>query len=311
MSTNNSSSFFQDLLQDPATLDRLAVAYGKPEVPLAPIVTSSVSVQGNTALISPAQRKAIKSASKKASSGAPSTLPSLPETGSVDATQFLALLRNAGMRPSAANPKVMVRDELAARQDQRSAVGAFVGFNWQEPLGTQLDRATLKARHQIAKSAQKPEKQAETFEHRSPMAHVIKWSVSGFVAGLPNAIGKMLADLAGRERLAVDEVTMFSNLRDSVVQGDKDLFFKLISKLEKSNPSLVDNLRQQKDVRLMLAQLHALAETRLLAIREDIAGLDSENPTPEQIERAHAAMLRRGCKTYHEEMTLIGETPKI
>lgn len=306
MNTNN-SSFHADLLQNPDLLARLADAYGKTEIPLAPIVTSSPNVHGSAALVSPAHRKAALKAKKLPE--AP-ILPELPQKGSIDALQFLALLRIAGMRPSAANPKVMVRDDIAARQDQRSAIAAFIGFDWQEPLGTQLDRATDKATYLIKKAAQKPEEQSEVFEHRSPMAHVLKWSVAGFVAGLPNAISKLLGDLAARERLAVDEATMFSNMIDAIDQQDSALFFKLVASLEKSNPTLVSALRQEKQVRRMLSQLHALSVVRLENIREDIAGLDGEHPTPEQIQRAHACMMKRGATSIEQDLVLLGDTPK-
>lgn len=354
----------EDLLRDPAALALATAAYGRPAALQPTIVTVKANVDAS-ALITP---RAPKTGTRVAKgSPAPrlgdkpiSATCALPSKGTLGAADFLALLRVAGKRQasdettvvddvtgevksvsvprvSESGTPIMIHDTIAQRLDERAAVSAFVGWDLSQPHGTQLDSAVRLAQGIMRKMARLAAgEQAEQYTHRDPAAHSAKWSVAGFVKGLPAPVTKMLADLVARERLAVNDEVTFANLRKFVQEGDRCGFDRLVTKefpttqgvkpilneegkevgyehVEVPNPigaKIAATRTDLPQLMVLLASLEMLAHARLEAIRNDIAGLDSEAPTAAQIEAAHRAMLGRGASTIEEGIALLDTTPR-
>lgn len=355
-----------DILSDPRALAFATAAYGRPVAPTMPIVMVTANVEAS-ALITPAAPKTgtrvVRQGSKSARSSAAKpidAMTALPSKGTLSAADFLTSLRFAGKRQATdqidevdeetgevkpvLRPRfsdrgvpIMIHDEVVQRLDERAAVAAFIGWDLSQPHGTQLDAARLMASSTLSRMARlSAGGQMTQYAHRSPEAHAARWSAAGFVKGMPNAVAKLLADLAGRERLATEDMVTFANLRQFTQAGDRSAFERTIAKEFPSTkgiapivdaegkevgyqPVTVQNPIAEKitqtcadpaKLMILLASLEALAVARLDAIREDIAGLDSEAPTADQIERAHMAMLGRGAPTIEEGIALLDTTPR-
>lgn len=366
---SNHDDLFSSLLSDPATLIRLTAAYSKPAVPTdATTITTTVSLNAsalNTPKPIPTGTRAVSK--KKLLRAAEETKGKgfslhLPKAGSISPTDFLAALRAAGRRQATTEvtktkvdvetgeviqepgleyrtrddgEPVMVLDKVLQITDERSAIAAFCGYDVSIPHGTQLDSAQLLARSAISRIARlSAGSGASTYSHRDPVAHAARWSAEGFVAGLPNAMRTLLADLAGRERLAVSDLATFSNLRSFVQAGDTAAYTKLLAKdfpstkgvkeVKNEEGAVVDyehvsvpnpitaRLSGIKGEELWntLASLEGLALARLEAIREDLRGLNGDVMTPEQIERVHTALIGRGAPTIEEAIYLLDTTPR-
>lgn len=239
MSTNSAdvNAFYAALLSDKSALDLVNQAWGKPEAPLpSPIVTRVASVDGN--IVKPGRfpkgsTRAIRRGDKTVTVAVKDC--SLPKGGTFSPTEFLAALRVAGMRQAVdtvtgefqfmrnGEPR-MVCDDGCKRDDERSAIAGYLGYDMADLHGTQLDRCTMIARRAIQVEQEKLAGTHRVAEHphRSYLAHAAKWSMLGFVAGLPKPVEKLLMDLGARERLALEDVIMFSKLRDLV--GEPETF---------------------------------------------------------------------------------------
>jgi hypothetical protein len=163
---------------------------------------------------------------------------------------------------------------------------------------------------------------------RSPESHSAQWSASGFVAGCPKPIRKILGDLCARERLAAAELLNFGKLQEFVLNDDQDSYDKLIAAeyplskemepifakdgitvesftvVQKENPVVIA-LKREKGSSLLdaLSKLEAFAGARLAEIQKDIDGLDGK-PDTDTVERVYAAMLNRGSLPTLEESVM-------
>lgn len=233
---------------------------------------------------------------------------------------------------------IMVHDPKAQKDDEAANIAAFCGYDLSLPHGFQLDnamriaRSTLQSKHDHRGNGQLSgsvlgvdwDRQSTHFTygakrhpvtmthriaaqqitagtgHRSTEAHQSKWASAGYVAGIPNALAKLVSDLEGRERLAVSDVITFTNLRAHVNANEQESYTKILAKefpstsalreltnehgevvgyekVEVKNPIAASlhglTWRGEKMINA-LASLQALAEARLEAIRTDKTGVD-------------------------------------
>lgn len=106
--------------------------------------------------------------------------PLLPQPGTVDGKGFMVLIRRA-----------------KSRQEQIAAVSAYIGYTLSLDLAAQIFNATQRAKSEL--SPIDPGKVVSRAEKASLAA-----TVRGYVAGMPDGERKLMQDLMGRERLAVD-----------------------------------------------------------------------------------------------------------
>lgn len=297
--TTSIPSLFAGLDLDPATLAALHNAYA------APAQKSEEKGKGDKpkAPRTPREKgegKKEKEPIKWLVAGTASD-PKLPQQ---DPILFLTALRDGGKRESVnevTGQVVMVHDPIAQRLDEKFAVALFNGWS-NEPHGTQLDRATLHARFLT-----EPKGTVWEFPHRSPETHSARWSAAGFIAGMPNATQKVLGDLAGRERVCVEEVATMTALYESCDGADPITFERRLLKLAKDEPSLAAMIKQRPE---LIKPMYVVALQRLEHLREDLAGLYNGDLSAEAIERAHRCLLGRGMPTFEEELSLLNTTPK-
>ncbi len=241
-----------------------------------------------------------------------------------------------------------------ARTDEWAAIEAcFSGSDRSEALGTQLDQARLLAHTELRRIQagtvvrrpfhytgidNLPRTVINVISHpgvipaehawRSPEGHTAKWSLDGYVKGLPRPIQKLLSDLHARERLATTEMVNLGKLRQFVVEGDRDGYEKLISEeypptsaaepiyavdgitvasytiVAKDHP-VVAAVKREHGASLIvrLAKLEAFAAARLAEIQKDIDGLADE-PDADTVGRVYAVMLDRGSLPTLEESVM-------
>lgn len=307
--TTNTVSVFAGLDLDPAILALVNEAYAKPIAPK--------KEKGEAKPRAPKGEKPQKSAKEKAEPikwliAAPSTMQ--------DSRSFLLAIRESGVRlVERENPitgaigLVPVFDPILARSDEKFAVALFQGWT-DEPHGTQLDRAVLHAHHLSAFGAPQV-RLSGPIDHaaHNPERHAASRSVEGYIAGMPNATQKVLADLAGRERAAVTEVATMTALFEAA--GREPITFeKRLLELAKDELDSGDkNMRVSAIIRQrpeVLKTLLAIAEQRLDEIRLDLEALYGGDLSPEAINRAHQALLGRGMPTFEEQVVLMHTTPR-
>lgn len=273
-----------------------------------------------SALITPKAPKGSKGPKAQKEEKAPPIVQLAPK-GDLSAKGFITALRTAGIRQAtdldgnlrymSNGCPLMVCDPIAQRADEQTAVTGFIGWT-SEPHGTQLDRATLRSRYDLAIKPIRALGQ-EIRMYRDAGKHTASWSVSGFVAGLPNATAKLLQDLGARERLAVEELSAAHHLLVALAEKDAKRFETVLTRVEKDDPIFAQVVRSHADQWTFLSFVETLAQARLEAIRADIDSLDGENLSPERVEAAHQAMLNRGAvqgMTLMEEYTILADKPK-
>lgn len=223
---------------------------------------------------------------------------------------FLTALCRAGLVKVTNDRGVTVEvyDPIKGRADQKFAVALFAGWT-DEPHGTQLDRAVLHARFLCTEQGNV---WAEDMGYRSPIRRHAAWSVEGYIAGMPNALRKILADVAGRERTATEEYITMTRLVEC--QSDPIEFEKRLLTLAEDEPNLAAMIRNPPapfETRAhLLDTLETLADARLDELQHDLAALYSGDLSADAIERAHAALVGRGAPTFEEGIVLMGTTPK-
>lgn len=332
---------------DPAGLAFVTEAYGVTAAPVKPTfkITSNITAKElMTPSAPPTGTKEVTKTPKPCY---------LPTQNTLSAAAFLVAMRQVGKRPSVhiqdttdpitgevyaagsihLNDKgapILVHDDKMQIVDEQANIAAFCGYDLSVPHGTQLDNA-----HRLAHSALARTRRQESgvkvihTAHRSPEAHQAKWSAAGYVAGVPNALRKLVADLEGRERLAVSDVCTFTNLRAAVTGNEREAYDKLLTKEFPSTTALRETRNENGDVvgyekvevknpiaasldgltwrgeKLInvLGSLQALAEARLEAIRADKTGVDVD------ASKAHEFVMRLA----EEEMAPIraGEESEI
>ena len=159
---------------------------------LAGLVASYDTVEETPKVSKPRKVRAAR-AEKAPQADAPrkvvSTIPNLPEKGSLNAAGFLLALQQAGKIRKANEAGIMITltDSKKEKVDQIAAIAAFVGYNFSGAHGTQLDMARSAA-------------QRELRPVRTESVAVV--TVAGYVAGMPNALAVKVNDLKARIRLA-------------------------------------------------------------------------------------------------------------
>jgi hypothetical protein len=284
MTTN---SVFSHLVFDPAVLALLNDAYATP-VPKSETREEKAS-----------KPRPIKAPKGEKSEKIVAVKQVIPVPAVQDHVLFLTYLRSAGVREvtdEVTGQIKTIHDPSEERKDQAYCVALYMGWT-SEPHGTQLDRAVLHARFSLSPKS-------GTYTHRSPEMHSARWSVAGFVAGLPNATQKILGDLGARERVAVEEVATMSALYDAA-GTDAAGFERRLLRLAKEEPNLAALIRQRPE---LLVTMLTVAEARLAEVRMDLDALDDFSPAA--IERAHACLLARGMPSFEEAIVLLNTTPK-
>lgn len=138
-------------------------------------------------------------APKASKSEAPAIVaPSVIAKGNMTAAQFQVAARDAGKRTKCndAGVEVSYIDPSLVRSDEILAIAAFVGYDYREPHGVQLDCAKRAALVALRPVAAMPEGRS---------VHGATASVGGFIAGMPDAQRKIVQDLLARERMLSSE----------------------------------------------------------------------------------------------------------
>lgn len=161
----------------------------------------------------PKAEKVAKSKKSDGSQAAPkNTAPkaealpiNMPLPGTVNASQFLIMLRDCGKRSvEAVNESTgevyqkPIFDNSLVREDTIRAIASYIGYNAADNFGAQEVAARSQAQREIRGivPATKP-------YSRSGVSATVK----GYVAGVPDDIAKRVADLQGRAQLAVQALT--------------------------------------------------------------------------------------------------------
>lgn len=138
----------------------------------------------------------------KASDGSPVPSAVTGTAGMIDAPQFIAAMHDAGKVPKVLDNGTTLRvpsgDPIKRRDDERSAIAAFIGYDPRLPHGVQVANATRRAQYQIKPSMGSDRKVCDP-------------TLSGFVAGMPNDVRRMVDDLQGREALAAEAMAGFDH----------------------------------------------------------------------------------------------------
>lgn len=178
-----------------SVLSGMVASYTATEVPVVAVR------KARTVKAKPGQVRIVKGAAVSA----PTTIP-LPAVGSLDAAGFILALRNAGQieKKNEAGITVKLHDANKSRLDQIQAIAAFVGYDYQIPLGTQLDRARQKAQF-ILRPVKTESRVAAT--------------VAGYVAGMPNGTEKVVMDLQARIKMAEDTIAELEKAAEFSTDG--------------------------------------------------------------------------------------------
>lgn len=130
---------------------------------------------------------------------APLGIP-IPNPGTLDATGFILALRHAGMRKK--DDGKLLRHPTLILQDEKIAIAAWVGYQWGNPHGLQLDHARFKARFAI-----KPERAVE-------YKRGIAATIAGFVKGMPSLADRYRNDLLAREQYSAELASTYEKAMD-------------------------------------------------------------------------------------------------
>lgn len=297
----NVSPEIQALLSDPEMMALLHKAYAKPRAkaddkPKSPKVKA------------PKLGKAKEANDLSYIVAPPSNPPnyrSARNSASATAESFLLALREAGLRnmPSERTGLISrVVDPSAQHRDETYAIALFQGLT-NEAHGVQLDRAISRAQYLTRTSM------PETLnEYRSSAEHSARWSCSGYVSGMPDYLGKVFADLEGRERAATFELSTVIHLNDSR-QNDAIEYEALMGRLAGKDPPLWGVISERPD---MLPVFVACATERLAQVRVDLGGLLSSEGVYDwdAVEMAHKVIASRGAPTFVESLQLLGDMAK-
>ncbi len=215
------STKFADLSADELTaavLKMVQEAYGKKPKASPISITRTASMNG----ITMGAKKETKLSQKKREAAEQKALtqpkyegPSCRPTGATAAT-FIAAMLIAGKESAPYNENLTILNTAKEKLDQKAAVTSFCGYETTCQVLThaqQTDAARWLARFLVEQQALKDNGTHQISEPvHTAHASQLRWTVAGFVAGLPNATRKLLGDLHARERLAQDEVNLFGEL---------------------------------------------------------------------------------------------------
>ena len=129
------------------------------------------------------------------------------QPGTVDATEFFALLKKAGRRPNTVGV-LLYTTEHTQRQDERYAIEAYIGWDHKLLHGTNLDNARTAANRELRVGSLTGKEYCRSS----------KPSLDGYVAGIPDGQKERLDNLMGRISRALDEV-----LEHESIANDEDL----------------------------------------------------------------------------------------
>lgn len=166
-------------------------------------VEPSAPASKTPAKAKPAKAAPISATVKVANPSAHEVKPSdvksdpLPSAGTISAWQFLAIA--AGFNVSwtdSTTPTRHTTPKLGASVDQmKAAIAGYCGWDPSLDFGTQEKNARRKAQCEVNPAL-----------GILPMKAKPSLTIAGLVAGMPDHQGKRLADLKGRERLAVQAI---------------------------------------------------------------------------------------------------------
>ncbi len=121
------------------------------------------------------------------------SVPALPfqvqKKGTLNAREFYQAMHDAGMRRTESGKPYF--DPRESRNDQIKAIAAYIGYDPAGDFGPQDLRARMQAWREI-----------HPLQARDPRIVLIAKAPQG----MPNMLAKRLADLQGRERMAVDAI---------------------------------------------------------------------------------------------------------
>lgn len=186
-----------------AVLASLAMTYATPSE--NPIIVVSKSKVAKTVKVKASKSDGSQAAPKNDKPKAEVAPINMPLVGSLNATQFLLALRDCGKRSIEAVNEITgevfqkpIFDKSLVRDDSILAIAGYCGYDLAGDFGTQEVEARAKAQRELRgiTASTKP-------YSRSGVASTIK----GYVAGIPDDIARRIADLKGRELLAVEALT--------------------------------------------------------------------------------------------------------
>lgn len=138
-----------------------------------------------------------------------------------------------GSVPNGKTARVPSGDPIKVRDDQATAIAAFIGYDRSVPHGIQVANATRQAQYALRPTVGKDRKHADP-------------TLAGFIAGMPDDVRRMVLDLSARETLAAE----------SMAQHDR-------SAADATDPA----------VRALHEGLSLLESERIASIRADLAKL--------------------------------------
>lgn len=176
-------------------LSGLVASYETVE-PSAPV--SKTPAKSKAVKVSP-QSATVKVANPSAHEVKPSNVKSdpLPSAGSLSAEEFLKVAAHYNVSwTDSTTPTRHTTPKLGTTIEQlRAAIAGYCGWDPSLDLGTQDRNARTQAQSEVALAKGRPAIVARP-----------SLTIAGLVAGMPDHRQKRLADLKGRERLAVDTI---------------------------------------------------------------------------------------------------------
>lgn len=180
----------------------MTVGYAQPEIKVEPVKVSAPKEKKSKVRANNGSQSA-----PIAQGSAPKvTMPGLklPEANSLDASSFLAAVRNAGKRKSPEGKPIF--DKSVEREDIIVACAGYIGWDHQASYAANLLRCTGEARKAMAPIVQRTSPLPEYSRGTLP-------TLNGFVAGMPNQQSLRVQNLLGQEIKATDAMIAWSKVR--------------------------------------------------------------------------------------------------
>lgn len=138
----------------------------------------------------------------------------LPVKGTVTAEQFLRELPHCGKRPNKFGV-LAFQGEFEKRTDEMRLIASYVGWDRFGLHGVQLENAVRAAKLELRPITSK--------EYRRGTA-----SIAGYVAGMPDNVGKKIDDLSVREVVAAEALSAY-NQKAKANDANKEMYETLSS----------------------------------------------------------------------------------
>ena len=198
----------------------------------------TISLEKQVKVKAPKAPKAAKVEGKRNVDLSTVVLPKdLPAIGTYDAVSFFKALRTAGNRVSSNGQAVY--DASLVREDTIRAIAGYCGFDPHGNFGAQDLAARSKAQNEL--------RPIKGEEYRRVL---VSSTVAGYVAGMPNETAKQLANLKGREALAIRSMIAHNKVANDASRSETDR--KLSETLANVEKERVERIRE--DIALMIGQ---------------------------------------------------------